>query len=57
MSWERSLKILKDEGVGQNLTYLNSRTSSSVTTSWCVDWNETNIARDFMQNFFDANRD
>src|SRR5688500_8759414 len=55
MSWEKSLKVLNDEGIGGNLTYLHSRTSS-VTTSWGVDWNETYIARDIMQNFFDANR-
>lgn len=56
MSWEKSLKTLNDENIGGNLTHLHSRTSS-VTTSWGVDWNETYIARDIMQNFFDANRD
>jgi hypothetical protein len=30
---------------------------SSVTTSWGVDWDEELVARDLMQNFFDANRD
>ena len=30
--------------------------SSSVTTAWGVAWDETLIARDLMQNFFDANR-
>jgi hypothetical protein len=29
---------------------------SSVTTAWGVDWDERLIARDLMQNFFDANR-
>lgn len=56
MSWQKSLKILNEEGIGGKLTHLHSRTSS-VTTSWGVDWNETYIARDIMQNFFDANRD
>ncbi|HZZ26683.1 MAG TPA: hypothetical protein VFE46_01645 [Pirellulales bacterium] len=31
--------------------------TSSVTTAWGVDWDETLIARDLMQNFFDANRE
>lgn len=30
--------------------------TSSVTTSWGVDWNPDYIARDLIQNFFDANR-
>ena len=54
MSWQNSLKILHEEGIGRDLTHLDSRTSS-VTTSWGVDWSETYIARDLMQNFFDAN--
>lgn len=29
---------------------------SAVTSAWGVDWNEELIARDLMQNFFDANR-
>ena len=36
VSWENSLKILDGEGIGKNLTHLDSRTSS-VTTSWGVD--------------------
>jgi hypothetical protein len=55
-AWEHSMVILKDEGIGAHLTHLDSRTSS-VTTSWGVDWSEIYIARDLMQNFFDANRD
>jgi len=27
-----------------------------VTTSWGVRWDEENIARDLLQNFYDANR-
>jgi len=30
---------------------------SAVTTSWGVRWNEAQIARDLLQNFYDANRD
>lgn len=30
--------------------------TSSVTTAWGVAWSEAMIARDLMQNFFDANR-
>jgi len=30
--------------------------TSSVTTSWGVNWSEPLIARDIMQNFYDANR-
>jgi hypothetical protein len=31
--------------------------TSAVTTAWGVNWDEIYIARDLMQNFFDANRD
>ena len=31
--------------------------TSAVTTAWGVAWDESYIARDLMQNFFDANRD
>src|SRR5207247_66860 len=31
--------------------------TSAVTTAWGVAWDEEYIARDLMQNFFDANRD
>jgi hypothetical protein len=31
--------------------------TSAVTTAWGVEWDEEFIARDLMQNFFDANRD
>src|ERR1700733_387409 len=30
---------------------------SAVTTAWGVHWNEMQIARDVLQNFYDANRD
>jgi hypothetical protein len=35
---------------------LRSTERSSVTSAWGVDWDEELIARDLMQNFFDANR-
>ena len=41
------------ERIGGELTYRHSRTSS-VTTSWGVDWDEEFIARDLLQNFYDA---
>ena len=31
--------------------------TSAVTTAWGVNWDEEYIARDLMQNFFDANRE
>lgn len=55
MSFENSLKALNTEFPTANYTYVRSLTSS-VTTSWGVDWNEEFVARDIMQNFFDANR-
>src|SRR5262249_3953892 len=30
---------------------------SAVTTAWGVKWNEMQIARDVLQNFYDANRE
>lgn len=35
---------------------LRSTERSAVTSAWGVDWSEELIARDLMQNFFDANR-
>jgi hypothetical protein len=42
-------------GLGSQPKLLKTLTSS-VTTAWGVDWDEVYIARDLMQNFFDANR-
>lgn len=42
-------------GIDGKLTHVKTLTSA-VTTAWGVDWDETFIARDLMQNFFDANR-
>jgi hypothetical protein len=47
---------LNQLNIGGNLEYQETLTSS-VTTSWGVEWDEELIARDIMQNFFDANRD
>lgn len=41
---------------GGTIRYVGTETSA-VTTSWGVNWSEVWIARDIMQNFFDANRD
>lgn len=38
-----------------DFAYRQSR-ESSVTTAWGVDWDDFMIARDLMQNFFDANQ-
>jgi len=56
MNWEQSKKALDKVGIGENLTHQGTETSS-VTTAWGVEWDEAYIARDIMQNFFDANRE
>ncbi len=43
------------EGIGTNVLFVKTL-RSAVTTAWGVDWDEVYIARDIMQNFFDANR-
>jgi len=55
MNWKRSLQTLRHLGIGDRLKYERTLTSS-VTTAWGVHWDEEMIARDIMQNFFDANR-
>lgn len=55
MSLENAFLNLADVGRPDLLRLTHSRTSS-VTTSWGVDWDEDFIARDLWQNFFDANR-
>lgn len=45
------------EQVGLHHASATETLTSSVTTAWGVDWDEEMIARDLMQNFFDANRD
>ena len=49
-AWETTLKTLNAEGIGGPLTYRHSRTSS-VTTSWGVDWDDEFIARDWNEQF------
>jgi hypothetical protein len=41
---------------GTNCTFIRT-VESVVTTAWGVHWNEMQIARDVMQNFYDANKD
>lgn len=49
-------KLLKQAGINGKAQHRKT-VESSVTTAWGVDWDETFIARDLMQNFFDANQD
>jgi hypothetical protein len=53
---QRSFQLLQDLCVGGRITHERTLTSS-VTTDWKVHWNEEFIARDVLQNFYDANRD
>lgn len=48
--------LLAAQGLDCHVTQ-DRELTSSVTSSWGVDWNEDMIARDLMQNFFDANRE
>jgi hypothetical protein len=56
MSWEQSIAVLERLGLAKDLRHTTSKTSS-VTTGWGVDWDDGLIARDMMQNFYDANRE
>jgi hypothetical protein len=56
MQADPSLDYLREAGIAGELRHRHSRTSS-VTTSWGVDWDEELIARDLLQNFYDANRE
>lgn len=49
-------QILNRSGITGTLHFSRTLTSA-VTTAWGVDWDEVYIARDLMQNFFDANRE
>jgi hypothetical protein len=55
MQKERLQKTLLQWGISVELEQPRTLTSA-VTTAWGVNWNEDYIARDLMQNFFDANR-
>jgi hypothetical protein len=52
---EKSTISLPPAMQGMRLTHSKTLTSA-VTTPWGVDWDDVLIARDIMQNFFDANR-
>ena len=52
--WSCSRASLARLGVGSDVRYVRT-VASSVTSAWGVNWDETLIARDLMQNFFDAN--
>jgi hypothetical protein len=53
--WMKNLRKVVGIKREQRLELQNSLTSA-VTTAWRVYWSEDNIARDLMQNFYDANR-
>lgn len=55
MNWKKSLDILKRLHLDRGIRHAKSMTSS-VTTHWGVNWDEVLIARDIMQNFYDANQ-
>ena len=55
MKPQQLVKLIGRFGFKRNLN-LERTLTSAVTTAWGVDWNEEYIARDLMQNFFDANR-
>ena len=55
MAWGKNMENLNQLNIGSDLEHIETLTSS-VTTSWGVEWSEELIARDIMQNFFDANR-
>ena len=56
MSQRTIAQILNQVGINGELQPVRTLTSA-VTTAWGVNWDEVYIARDLMQNFFDANRD
>ncbi len=49
-------QALKEVDLDGELQHVRTLTSA-VTTAWGVEWDEDYIARDLMQNFFDANRE
>lgn len=55
MPYEASLRVLRDLDLADGLSY-DKTLHSAVTTSWRVNWSEEYIARDLLQNFYDANR-
>jgi hypothetical protein len=55
MEREHVQEALRKWSIDARLQYVRTLTSA-VTTAWGVNWDEVYIARDLMQNFFDANR-
>lgn len=55
MEREQVQEALGRWGISARLHHARTLTSA-VTTAWGVAWDEVYIARDLMQNFFDANR-
>jgi len=53
--WQDSLRRIRHLQFGTRIVHAKTLTSS-VTTDWRVKWNEDFIARDLLQNFYDANR-
>ena len=49
-------EILKRHNLGTKFTFIESK-ESSATTSWGIEWDELFIARDVIQNFYDANKE
>ena len=56
MTPDDSLQLLKNLKLKINGQKIDRTEVSSVTTAWGVDWTEEMVARDLLQNFFDANR-
>ncbi len=54
MSWNESEGILRELGF-DGLQHRKT-VQSAVTTAWGVDWDADLVARDLLQNFFDADR-
>jgi hypothetical protein len=55
VSWQQSLERLQELVPGHSFQHQKTE-RNAVTTAWGVDWDEVLIARDLIQNFFDANR-
>ncbi len=51
----KTIEILKTLKLGTTFTF-QENLESNITTAWGVDWDELFIARDILQNFYDANK-
>ncbi len=56
MEFQQSLQLIQHLRLGGQIRHEKTLVSS-VTTDWRVRWDEDFIARDLLQNFYDANRD